>query len=81
MEKKAGREQGKGGKRGIVGKESSRSAGGKVLGEDKEENDRNGDWLVQEELRERSLGLVQEQGVGRRPVVELKGKLGPILGK
>lgn len=40
MEKKAGREQGKGGIRVIVVKESSRSAGGKVLGEDKGETDR-----------------------------------------
>lgn len=35
MEKKAGREQGKGGKKGIVGKESSRSAGREDFEEDK----------------------------------------------
>lgn len=49
-EVKADREQGKGGLRGIVEAESSRSAGGGGLegdkGKDKGENERNGDWIA-----------------------------------
>lgn len=81
-ERQAGNKE-RGGIRTIVGEESTRSAGEEVLeegkGKDKGEWDRMGNWVVQEEPRERPRVSARERELGRGAEAELKRMLGLIL--